>query len=63
MAVVMALILLPTLIAAGSLLSIMGSTPSLAELLTGGFVLLLAGGAFYGLVHFIHTLEGADAPQ
>ena len=61
MAAVMALILLPLLIALGSVVEI--SHAGLAEVLTMLTVVALGGGAFYGLMHFVHTLEGPDAKQ
>jgi hypothetical protein len=52
----MALILLPLLIAFGSVVSITNAGP--AEVITALSVLALGGGAFYGLMHFVHSLEG-----
>ena len=57
----MALILLPLLIALGSVVSIMHAGP--AEVITALSVIALGGGAFYGLMHFVHTLEGPEAKQ
>ena len=61
MAAVMALILLPLLIALGSVVSIAHAGP--AEVITALTVIVLGGGAFYGLMHFVHSLEGPDAKQ
>ncbi len=61
MAAVLALILLPLVIALGSVVSITNAGP--AEVITALSMIALGGGAFYGLMHFIVSLEGPDAKQ
>ncbi|HTJ46997.1 MAG TPA: hypothetical protein VL463_33065 [Kofleriaceae bacterium] len=61
MAAVLALILLPLVIALGSVVSITGG--GLEDLITALTVVAIGGGGFYGLMHFIHTLEGPEADK
>jgi hypothetical protein len=58
MAAVLTLILLPTLIALGSILSGLGA--GLDELLITAFVSALFIGAFYGTVRLVADLEGPE---
>ena len=63
MAAVLALILLPLVIALGSVLSITGNGATIADLITALTVVAIGGGGFYGLMHFIHTLEGPESDK
>lgn len=60
MAAVLALIMLPLVIALGSVISIVGAGAPIAEILTALTVIALGVGGFYGLLHFIHTQEGPE---
>jgi hypothetical protein len=60
MAAVMALILLPLIIALGSVVSITGGGAAIADVITAVMVVAMGGGAFYGLLHLIHTMEGPE---
>ena len=62
MAAVLALILLPLVMALGSVISIAssGAGVPIAEIITALTVVAMGGGAFYGLLHMIHTLEGPE---
>ena len=61
MAAVLALVLLPLIIALGAVVSIAHTGP--AEVITALSVIALGTGGFYGLIHFVHSLEGPEAKQ
>ena len=55
MAAVLALVMLPLIAALASVVSIAHAGP--AEVITALTVVGLGAGAFYGLLHFVHSME------